>query len=421
MNAPAVQNDPAQNFTQSVLGGRQDSQKDAANSNYYNGVMQNIMQTTLAQGMNPYGTGTGKTGLGALDPAIPVLQKGMQTPATTRLGWIEKAMQGYMLGNRVGNQKKAMMDQNTKMAALYADPNLSPQQKAQIALQMRDYKTASGFMAQNTADRANQTNQDRHQKAMSERNTIKTLAEQAYRTGYLDTAKLYRLAGPVQAYLEQVHPDFDIMNAKNKVLAMQQTTRALNSPQQQRLRQAIQSVKGGIPEMQRLSDEFKRMDIIPANRFIMGIRENGIDPLTGQKQWASDIGIKTQGMNPDQVQAAARFKVQVATMRDEIAQVFSGGYAPSEAGFKLADQVLNEFYGGRMTRASLEQLMTNLKIREEALYTDPMNPNTSMTNNNPSSQQDSKSSGGSPEGRIINTASGKKIRQNGQWVPYKGK
>jgi hypothetical protein len=190
------------------------------------------------------------------------------------------------------------------------------------------------------------------------------------------------MAGPVQAYLEQMHPDFDIQNAKNKVLAMQQTTRALNSPQQQRLRQAIQSVKGGIPEMQRLSNEFQRTNIIPANKFIMGIRQNGIDPLTGQKQFASDIKVNTSGMNPDQVAAAAKFKVQVATMRDEIAQVFSGGYAPSEAGFKLADEVLNEFYGGRMTRASLEQLMTNLKIRESALYTDPMSPNTAQTNNN---------------------------------------
>lgn len=170
-----------------------------------------------------------------------------------------------------------------------------------------------------------------------------------------DLAGMYGLAPKVRKAMAE--KGFDLTKASTDWAATKTYVKNLNSTQQVRLNQALESVNQGIDPLRQLSGEFERTNFQPANYLIQGSQLNGIslDPR------------KSKNLNQSQLQVAAKYVTQLNLMRDELAQSFSGGYAPTESGFKLADGVLNPLYGDTPLNASLDQVKFNLGIRKQAI------------------------------------------------------
>lgn len=364
-----------------ALGGRQDSQKDARSSSFMApnyAAMMNAQAAIPFMNISPYSSAManaysyGKRGLGALDPMIQAEQKILSKDYNSPWGILTKGVAAGMMGHDVGsmkeNMQRQMMQQQNQIASLYGNKDMTPMQKAQALIASGNptaAKLGSALMREEQMNRS-QGNQDRNfqfkQQVQGNKDSdIAALAEQAVQSGYLDMKGMYGKGSAVKAYLQKNHPDFDVNQALFKTQAVAKQIQSLNGPQQTRLHQAISSVEQSIPEMAKLNQQFVRSGVIPLNKIIMGVRRNENGSLS------SDLKVNTQGMTPDQVQIAQQFVTQMSIMRDETAQVFSGGYAPTEAAFHLADQVLNPFFGAKVTEAGLKQLGTNLKIRRDAL------------------------------------------------------
>lgn len=170
-----------------------------------------------------------------------------------------------------------------------------------------------------------------------------------------DLRGLYGKSGAVRAYLQS--KGFNLTKANRDWMATNKYVTSLNAPQQVRLNQTIDSVSQGIPALRDLSGELQRTDFNPSNYVIVKGQQNGIqlDPR------------KMNSLNPDQRQVAVKYVTQINLLRDEGAQVFSGGYAPQESAFKLIDEILNPYYSNPSTNAALDQLEYNLKIRKNAI------------------------------------------------------
>jgi hypothetical protein len=170
-----------------------------------------------------------------------------------------------------------------------------------------------------------------------------------------DLGRLYGYSGAVRKALAD--KGFNLSKAALDWEAAKKSISALNSPQQQRLRQTIESVEGGIEPLKELSAEFERVGFKPANSLIVKSRINGISLRPGAMK----------NLGEDQVKIVTRYVTQMNTMRDELAQAFNGGYAPTEASFRLADEILDPAYGSGQLDAALDQLGVNLRIRRTAI------------------------------------------------------
>jgi hypothetical protein len=129
--------------------------------------------------------------------------------------------------------------------------------------------------------------------------------------------------------------------------AMQKTVAGLNSTQQVRMRQALDSVTESIPTLRKLNSEFDRMSWKPAS-------------------WAQ-LTAAMSGTDPTKRDLATKYVGQINLMKDELAQGFMGGGVPTDRAFKLADDILNPVYGAQQMASALDQLDINLNIRKNAI------------------------------------------------------
>lgn len=187
---------------------------------------------------------------------------------------------------------------------------------------------------------------------------------------------LYRYGGEVRGELAK--RKFDLAKAQREWQAVQKTINGLNSTQQVRMRQALDSVEMSIPQLQELSDEFKRYGFKDVN-------------------WVTvNAALKGVGKQRD---LATKYIGQINLMKDELAQGFMGGGVPSEQAFKLADQILDPFYGKEQSSAALKQLNYNLKIRKQAIAgITPMGIGGEVTNPKMTGRQTSSSRPPVPKG-----------------------
>ena len=151
-------------------------------------------------------------------------------------------------------------------------------------------------------------------------------------------------SGPVKAALAK--KGFDLTKATRDWQSVTKTINGLNSTQQVRMRQALDSVEKSLPELERLNDEFKRSGLKVINWATVKAALNGVGPQR-------DIATKWVG--------------QLNLAKDELAQGFMGGGVPTDRAFKLAEDILAPFYGKTQSDAAFEQLRYNLKIRKTAI------------------------------------------------------
>jgi len=160
-----------------------------------------------------------------------------------------------------------------------------------------------------------------------------------------DLKGLYRYGGAVRGELAK--RGFNLTKATKDWQATQKWVSGVNSTQQIRMRQALNSVSMSVPELRNLSDEFKRTGWTPAN---------GIE-----------LKLALTGTDPSKRDMATKFISQVNLMKDELAQGFMGGGVPTDRAFALAEDILNPLYGKEQLDKALDQLEFNLNIRDNAI------------------------------------------------------
>jgi len=176
-----------------------------------------------------------------------------------------------------------------------------------------------------------------------------------------DLKGLFRYQVPIRNALAK--KGVNLSQLTQEWLATTTGIKSMNGPQQTRMRTAINSVTRGIPALKEVSDEFKRYDFTPSNWAKLRTNLHGIG--SAGRLTLDENG--TKGMNEGTIALAARYVTQLNLLRDEVAQVFSGGYAPTEESFRLADDILNPVYGSTALDSALTQLQRNLNWRNLAL------------------------------------------------------
>ena len=175
---------------------------------------------------------------------------------------------------------------------------------------------------------------------------------------------------------------------------------SLNGPAQVRLQQVLSYADKSIPQMRELSDTFKRFDFTPANEVEL------------------KAAMTSTAVSPELRDAATKFMVQYTTMRTDLAQVFSGGYAPTEDAFKLADQSLSKLWGAGQMNAGLDQLQIDLGFKKAALQEVQQTSPIGMSDMGSQVTKQAGLGGGFKSGEV-REKNGKKYQRNesGQWMP----
>ena len=159
------------------------------------------------------------------------------------------------------------------------------------------------------------------------------------------TTGLYRNSAAVRAELEK--NKFDLSKANLEWTALQKWTASANSSQQLRMRQAEQSVKQSLGNLQTISDSFKRTGFKFVNRAELVAAANGAQ---GQE-------IASQ---------AQQLLGQVSLITDELGQTFMGGNSPTDAAFGLAAKVLEGDFSSDVLTGQIALIKQNLTYRENS-------------------------------------------------------
>lgn len=122
---------------------------------------------------------------------------------------------------------------------------------------------------------------------------------------------------------------------------------SLNGQQMLRFRGLAGSVVNTIDEVRRLGDTLKQSDIQKWNQ----VKRGTIQQLYG---------------NTPESELAAQYVGAVNTLKEEFANLANGGYAPSDAAWKLANQQINENFGFKDLSASLSEVQRLIKYRVQA-------------------------------------------------------
>lgn len=132
---------------------------------------------------------------------------------------------------------------------------------------------------------------------------------------------------------------------------------SLNGPQQERLRQALQSTRGGLGRLLELNQQLDKFGFNPANAVLIDVAKTGF--TLDKKQ----VGKLSQ----EQQNVLTEYLTQLTLLKDELAQVFQGGYAPTQNAFELTKEVLNSSYNKTMMEKAVKNIDYNLNLRENAV------------------------------------------------------
>lgn len=157
---------------------------------------------------------------------------------------------------------------------------------------------------------------------------------------------LYKNSKVVRA--ELARSGFDLSSAQMEWDGAKKQIQALNGPQMTRYAGLAKSVVNTIDEVKSLSVE---------------MQNSGVPLLNAAKL---QTYIQTQG-NSENGQLAARYLAGVNTLKEEFANLAQGGYAPTEAAWKLANDQINGNYGVQQLGASLNEVQRLIRYRLQGI------------------------------------------------------
>jgi hypothetical protein len=157
---------------------------------------------------------------------------------------------------------------------------------------------------------------------------------------------LYGLSGPVRAELQR--RGFDLAAAQQQWQRATKMIQSLDGPQMIRFAGLANSVLSTIDEARTLSEEMDLSGVQLLNRA----------ELTSYMQ--------TRGNTPVG-QLATRYVTAINTLKEEFSNLANGGYAPTEATWKLANDQLNSNYGRAQLGASLDEIQKLIRYRVNAI------------------------------------------------------
>jgi hypothetical protein len=157
---------------------------------------------------------------------------------------------------------------------------------------------------------------------------------------------LYGLSGQVRAGLNGQH--FDLAKAQLEWQRAVKQVQTLNGPQLTRFVGLAQSVNNTIDEVRELSQQME------------------LGGITGLNALELSTLINTQGNTPNG-QLAVRYVTAINTLKEEFANLASGGYAPHESAWALANQQINGNFGVKELNASLGEIKRLINYRIQGI------------------------------------------------------
>jgi hypothetical protein len=157
---------------------------------------------------------------------------------------------------------------------------------------------------------------------------------------------LYKNAGPVRAALAQ--RGFDLATATLQWDGARKQVLSMNGPQQMRYQQLAGGVVNTIDRVNELARDLKNSGVPLLNK----AKLEAFTQLNG---------------NSPQGQLATQYLTAVGVLREEMANLANGGYAPTEPAWALANQQVNGNYGVQQLNASLTELQRLINYRLHAL------------------------------------------------------
>jgi hypothetical protein len=135
---------------------------------------------------------------------------------------------------------------------------------------------------------------------------------------------------------------YDLNTAEKDWKAANKFYAGMNSTQQIRLRQAINSVQGSLGNLETLNDEYKRLGFTPANK---------------AQLMANSKGVGKQAV------LATEYLTSLGVIQDELSQVFMGGNSPTEKFLEQAQKIVRSDFTFEQLQGVIKQLKLNLKYR----------------------------------------------------------
>jgi hypothetical protein len=240
----------------------------------------------------------------------------------------------------------------------------------------------------------------------------------------------YHNKAAVYAEVRRIQPDFNIAKASQTFKADARYFSSMNSSQQIRIRQNMDTLSQSLPMVQQLADQWDAGNFKPLNRATLALAIQG-------------------GMGPQAQSIATQLQHQISQVQAELAGVFMGGNSPTDAAFQLAAHSLSGDWSAQTLRDNLKLVDENLRYRRNALtnagavepadtssygvappvqeaqppavpaYQRGGPPNPPAPNDSgPSRVRNPAIPGANAPVRAVNPRTGQRIElQNGKWVP----
>lgn len=200
--------------------------------------------------------------------------------------------------------------------------------------------------------------------AQRESNDARDTAQGIIRGELPPTAGMVRtkVGDAVRAELARNH--YDLTTATSDWNAVQKHIAALNSTQQERLRQAINFTAETLPQIEEAYAKWKR------NAGISGIKILNRAALATTKQFPGETGSSAQ-----------QLESLIADFTSEIGTVYKGGLSSTDESLKLASKNLSADWNEQTFNDAVARLKTSLAIRQNSIKnSQPAGMSTPSTN-----------------------------------------
>jgi hypothetical protein len=198
-----------------------------------------------------------------------------------------------------------------------------------------------------TISRASQTRAEAQVKAINESDEVKDVVT-GIEEGNLppSTTGMYRYGVAVKAQLAK--KGFNFAKAALEYKTAERQISGLNAPRMTMFVGLANSVLSTMDRVKALSKDMQNSG------------------LTGYNKAKLEVLMHTQGNTP-QGQLATQYIAAVNTLKEEFANLATGGYAPTEAAWKLADDQVNGNFGVDQMNASIDELKRLINYRLQAV------------------------------------------------------